>query len=228
MGYTFGAGTSNKIVCGTDVVTKASTWSLFVRLKVLSANTTTRRICEYGQTSGGFRAQFYSHFLVGTNDLRVGHSIGGGFNEVGWVTGWSAGSIHSFVGVNNGTGIIIYADTDSTAKATNALAGGNSDQDSGQVFTIGNLDTFSDGADCDIYEVAWFPSTVLTGAQAAQLGAGSPVGVPLPRHSWGLINNPKAEFGGVHGTVTGASVVAHGVTNVYPVPITGRVLLGVG
>jgi len=225
--YSFAAASTDRIECGTDAVPKANTWSIFVRLKVNSSNTSLRRLCEYGQTSGGFRAQMYSHFNVGTNVLDVGHSISGGFIEATWTTGWTAGSTHTYVGVNTGTDLVIYADTDASAKSTASGFGGNSDQDSGQAFTIGNLSGFSDGADGVIYEVGWWAGTVLTGAQAAKLGAGNPSGVPTPTNYWGLINSAKPTFGTVTGTVTGATLVAHAGNNVYR-DTGGMLLTGVG
>ena len=130
------------------------------------------------------------------------------------------------MGTYDGSAVRIYADTDSTQKAS-GVASATSDQQSDQTFCFGNLTTFSNGADCVIYEVGWWPCTVLTGAQAAKLGAANPSGVPTPTNYWPLINSPNPLFGTVTGTVTGATVVAHAGNNVYGTA-GGFLLTGVG
>jgi hypothetical protein len=67
-----------------------------------------------------------------------------------------------------------------------------------------------------LYEVAYWPTTALTGAQCAALGAGNAAGIPLPADYWGLVDNPADMFGGHDGTVTGATLATHIGPNLYP------------
>lgn len=217
MAYSFAAGSADRIDCGTGVA-HATTWSIAVRLKVNAANTTLRRLCYYSQTSGSFLSNFYSHFLnVGTNELRIGGS-GAGI-EAAWVTGWTAGTLHTYVGTYDGSSIRIWADTDSTPKAVAGGGSGVSDQQADQVFCFGNLTGQSNGADCVIYEVAWWPGTVLGAGRVVQFGAGFDADLisPRPTHHWRLIANPNDHAGGQNGTVTGATLVSHDAPIRYPV-----------
>jgi hypothetical protein len=165
------------------------------------------------------------------NQEELSHSFGGVFEQILWVSGFTAGSTHILVGTFGGTTFSLYADTDATAKATGTVST-PSDTDADQVFCIGNLAGLSHSADATLYEVGWWPGVTLTGAQAAILGGGGPAtGVPLPTHYWPLISDAVALYGGVDGTVTGASVVAHAGTNWFPLAAARRRslgLLGVG
>jgi len=214
--YRFASGSSDIINCGTSVG-HAATWSVAVRLKVAAANTNLRRIVAFEQPSGGFKANLFANFSTGTNQLFVGHSVGGNFFGPNWVTGWTAGSTHVFVVTYDGTTIRLYGDTDLTPKATD-INGGTSDQDADQVFCIGNLASFSNGADSDIYEVAWFPGVVLGPTQAVSLGGGGqqPGWVAVPTYYWPLVSDANALYGGQNGTVTGATLQTHAGGSWFP------------
>jgi hypothetical protein len=83
-----------------------------------------------------------------------------------------------------------------------------------------------------MYEMAYWADTALSGAECAQLGGGSAEGIALPTHYWPLISDAVALYGGVNGTMTGATDVAHSGANLYPIatgPRRGSLLLtGVG
>jgi hypothetical protein len=69
--------------------------------------------------------------------------------------------------------------------------------------------------DGTIYELAYWPMTALTGAEAAALGAGNAAGITLPTDYWQLVDSPNALYGGHHGTVTGATLATHSGNNLY-------------
>jgi hypothetical protein len=216
VGYSFGASQStHKINCGTAVTRfgLASSWA--ARFKINAANTTFRaltRFVDSGETNLNFGMRFNNS---ATNQISFQFlRDGGGTAAATWTTGFGAGSTHTLVATYDGANMRIYADTDSAAKATVAETG--TPLTTGTLsFMLGNGHTSSTSLDGTLYEIAWWPTTVLTGAQAAQFGAGFTADMlrPLPSNHWMLMDNISGttidHIGNVVGTVTGASLVAH-------------------
>lgn len=218
MAYTFGAVNTDRIDCGTTLA-KSSTFSVFVRFKLTASDTSTRMLATYQGTAQSVFYVFASGVL-GANTISFGISTGSAtaFPGIHWLSGFSAGVIHTVVVTYDGTGTFhIYADTDATQKTSFGSTGsgnGTPDTSADQRFYIGNQLGQTISAAGTIYEVGYWPGTVLTGAEAAAIGSGTPPAVN-PTNYWGLINDADAMIGGVNGTVTGASNVAHSGTNLY-------------
>ena len=230
--YVFGSATSDIVDCGTTV-THASTWSVAARFTITTADGTLRRLVMFTQPTGSQTSNALLQFQGGTNVVHAGVSRAGGtFVFADWTTGFTAGSTHTLVATCAGSGgvVSIYADTDATAKAVSASLASNPDQDTDQAFCIGNLSTFSDSAHATIYEVGWWPGTVLTGAQAASLGTGGQMafGFPQPTNYYSFDGNANDLFGGKHGTVTGATQTADAATSWFPAALGGTTLAQVG
>lgn len=227
MAYLFGAVNADNIDCGTSVP-GATTFSCFVRLKMTTANAFTHvPLARRVNPSGPLNFQIY--FTDATLPNQANFFFSGNGSAATWLSGFTAGSIHTLVCTVDDAFLRIYADTDATAKAT-AVQTAFPDTSGTQHFVIGN--TFPSGgnesADATIYEVGWWPGVVLTGAEAAGIGAGTPPATP-PAHYWPLLTDANALFGGQHGTVTGATLVAHSGTNLYAAPTRRHgLLLGVG
>ena len=214
MAYLFGAANSDRIDCGTSVTT-ASTFSIFVRFKVTAANTVYRALATFANSTTGVEYQMFLAFGAGTtNILTFGFGHGGIYPALNWTSGFTAGSTHTLVGTYDGANLKLYADTDATPKAT--LAETNTPDTTSIRFQIGQDMGYGNdkSADSTIYEVGWWPGTVLTGAQAAAIGAAT-APVIAPTNYWPLVSDAVATFGGQNGTVTGASVVAHAGINLY-------------
>ncbi len=214
MAYLFGAANTDGIDCGTAVTTGA-TFSVFVRVKVTAANTVYRALATYANSTTGVEYQMFLAFGAGTtNIVTFGFGAAGTYPAATWTSGFTAGSTHTLVGTYDGANLRIYADTDATAKVTQATT---LTPDSTSIrFQIGQDQGFGNNksADSTLYEVGWWPGTVLTGAQAAGMGAGT-APPTSPSDYWPLVSDALAFTGGHNGTVTGASVVAHSGTNLY-------------
>jgi hypothetical protein len=221
MAYLLGASTTDVIDCGT-LVPHAGTFSVFLRLALTSVNDTVlRRLLDFRQPTGRFfgNCQLEVVPAIGVNNgLQFAFSEDAGVGSfVNWVSVLTAGVIHTLVGTFDGTTLRIYADTDATPKGA-TVASFTPDQGAEQEFAIGGLAGFNNSADATIYEVAWFPSVVLTGAQAALLGGGGPmpVGFPLPAHYWPLTEDADDLYGGANGVVTGTTAGAVVGTSWFP------------
>lgn len=231
MGYLFGATVTDNIACGTTVSRATTASSAAVRFKVTSANTSIRRLIRFvdaGNTSINYNLGFSSGATNQANFAFVRDA--GGTASLSWTSGFTAGTIHTLVTTYDGATMSLYADTDASAKATVA--------ETGVPFSTGTL-SFGIGnapgaisntsADSTIYEVAWWPTTLLTGAQAAAFGAGfdaTMLGATWPTNHWRLIGNPNDHIGLKHGTVTGATLAAHAVKLYLPgsaAPFVGAV-----
>jgi hypothetical protein len=217
MAYHFGSAVTDNIDMGTAVAKHTTAFSVYARFALAQVNGNNRMIACYHD--GVSQAIFYLFATnsLGNNSVAFGISTGGGttFPGAHWLSGFGVGEIHTCVGTYDGANIKLYADTDATAKVIQPETG-TADSVAGQHFMIGNQPSASISADGNIYEIGWWPGTVLTGAQAAQLGAGSAAGIPLPTEYWPLIDSPNALYGGHNGTVTGAFVVTHVGKNLYP------------
>ena len=225
MGYSFGASqTTHKINCGTAVARATTSSSCAVRFKINAANSTFRvavRFTDSGESNLNYGLRFNN---AATNQISFQFlRDGGGSAASTWTTGFGAGTTHTLVTTYDGANMRIYADTDATAKVTTAETG--TPLTTGTLsFMLGNGHTASNSLDGTLYEVAWWPTTVLTGAQAAQFGAGFTADMlrPLPSNHWLLMDSISGvttdHIGAQHGTVTGASLVAH--TPIY-LPTTG-------
>ena len=220
MAYLFGAANSDRINA-SGLPAWSTKFSMFIRLKMTASSTVQRELFDPQS------ANTFLDFSGGgaTDTLRIGYQdSASAFQLITWLTGWSAGAIHTAVatmdttlGTNN---LKLYADVDATPKAqlTTTLgplsAGGNA--------TIGG-DATTLSADCTIYEVAWWASLALTGAQSAQLGGGTATGIPNPDDYWGFNLDTVDLFGGNNGTVTGATLVAHSGSNLW-VPVMAQAI----
>src|SRR5690349_21826494 len=172
MAYSFGLGNTDKISMGTTIG-KSVPFSIFARVKVNTVTNLVPRRFIASYNDGGSQSFFYLFFLEDpsfNNQLAFGFSKSSGtsFPTVKWTSGFTAGSIHTVVGVYTGSALNLYADTDSSAKTTTAESG-TPDQPS-QTFLVGNSGG-SESWDGTVYEIGWWPGTALTGAQAANLGA---------------------------------------------------------
>lgn len=222
--YLFGAGQTHNIACGA--LTKAASWSLAVRFAFTQANTVADRRLIYFSTDDYSLAQCFLQTAVGgTNRLYAGGTRGGSYITVLAPTPGSdldTGNHVAVVTWDAAGNLSLYLDSNATPVNSTA-SGGNCDTTGTQSFMIGNIPpagTPTQSADATIYEVGWWPGTVLTGAQAAALGAGGQmnVGFPLPTDYYALDGNADDLYGGHNGTVTGASGVTDGAASWFPLP----------
>jgi hypothetical protein len=211
MAYIFGAANADKIAF-TTAASWTDKYTIAARLKVASAGTGQRGIAYVGP--------FFD--FPSTNDLRIGYQASdSSFPIVNWFgSAFVDDAVHTVVGVIDTTvggavGLQFYADTDATAKALAAAPLGPLNGAIGG--TLGGDGTAA-SLNGILYEVGIWVNVALTGAEAALLGGGgSQVGVITPpAHYWGLVADAFDTYGGAHGTVTGASVVAHTGTNWFP------------
>jgi hypothetical protein len=213
MAYFFGAG--NNDVINMAGIGSAPTFSVFARFALTQAVAASRCFAMIEDLS--VYGLLFKTAASGSQRMAMAFTFSGGLsNVVRWDSGFTAGTIHTLAGTYDGATLSLYADVDATAKATVAethtpILNGS------QAFLIGNdLLSPGDSADATIYEIAWWPSTVLTGAQCAQLGGGDATGIPLPGNYWDLIADPGDLFGGHNGVVTGAIVAPHSGKNLWP------------
>jgi len=218
MAYTLTDISTDRIAVGAPA--NANTFSFFARF-ILNADAggggANRWLASFNNAAIS-QWQLALLFPAGTTNQLAFNITKAGGTSVGpaWTTGWTTPSTHTVVCTYNQTTLALYADGDATPKATTAETAAP-DQGS-QTLTFGAIPTLSDAAPMTLYEAAWWPGTVLTGAQAAQLGSGSAVGLPTPTDYWGFIGNAYDLFGGMHGTVSGATLIAGDGLNVYPLP----------
>lgn len=209
MAYLFGSGNTDHIDCGTPA--RASTFTVWARFKLAAADTASKTVMTF-RTATLVQAQVL--FTGGTNVVNASVTSSGTPTAATWTSGFTGGSIHTLAMTYDASFIAIFADTDATAKATQAQ-GNPVDQDASMLFQIGNVaaaPTLSLAG--TMYELGWWAGTVLTGAQLAAMGSGTPPATD-PSNYWPLVSDAVALFGGINGTVTGASVVAHSGTNLY-------------
>jgi hypothetical protein len=229
--YLFGAGNSNRIEVGTlnttGVLGVGGKCSLAIRFNVTSANA-ARRVLFYAGNAGGTIITCLLDFFTGaTNQIRVLNTSANGslFPAVAWTSGFTAGSTHVVVVTYDGADWRIYADGDATAKATGhaffdaSYTGPGDESTAGSA--IGGLPTGAGtnlSADSTIYEVAWYPGVVLTGAQAAAHANGTQMAATafVPTNYWGFLGNANDIYAANNGTVTGASLVSGSGTNWFP------------
>jgi hypothetical protein len=216
MAYTFTDLSANRIAVGAPA--NANTFSFFARF-ILNADTggggANRWLASFNNAAIS-QWQLALLFPAGTTNQLAFNITKAGGTSVGpaWTTGWSTPSTHSVCCTYDQTQLAIYADGSSTAKATTAETAAP-DQGS-QTLTFGAIPTLSDAAPMTLYEAAWWAGTALTAAQAGAITAGNPGGIVFPTDYWGLVNNANDLFGSNNGTVTGASLVAHAGSNLYP------------
>jgi hypothetical protein len=212
MGYSFGASANHKLNGGA--LTRATTASSAAfRFKINAANTAVRTVGIY-EDAGSSTWNYRLRFSTGTtNQITYMFSRDGGGNTtlLTWTTGFAAGTTHTIVTTYDGANMRIYADTDSTAKVSQAETGTPLTTGSLAFFMGGNAASGVNSLDGVMYETAWWPTTTLTGAQAAQFGAGFTADMlrPLPSNHWLLIGDAVDHIGGVAASVTGATLVAH-------------------
>ena len=221
MAYHFGtaASSGDVIDCGTTP-SKASTWSLQWLGALANASDTPRLLVGY-RSSSAFLCQLFAGGVGSGNNNQITASFSkNGFTAfpfARYTTGISAATVHSLVATYDGANIQIYLDTNASAVATQAETG-TPDQDAGQHFYIGNRELLDQAAEGNAYAVGYWPGVVLTGAQAAFLGAGYDAAYLFAPYHWRLGTNANARRGGAHGTVTGAFVVSHAANMpiIYP------------
>ena len=213
MAYLFPAGAvTDKIDCGTGVTNGGVNMSLAIRFRPTAANTTIRYLVQLtDSTDWNFLLQFGS---AGTNVVSWGFTTGAATPAVSWTTGFGAGELHTLVGTYDGANLLLYADTDSTAKAT--LAETRTPDTGTLTFVIGNRPATNNCAASTIYEVAFWPTVTLTGTQAAFFGGGYDAAYLFAPFHWRLLTTPNARRGGQHGAITGLTRVTHDARILYP------------
>lgn len=217
MAYLFG-GSATDIIASGATIARGATFSLFVRVKPTNNSSATRVLVRVGEGSN-INAQI---FMDASNNLNANFF---GISVATWAGPLSAGTRYSIVYTYDGGTANLYVDTDATPKATVVQV--VSPPTPSQCY-IGNAEPSNVlSADARIYECGWWPGTVLTGAQAAKIGAANSVGLPLPTNYWGLVTDAKALFGTLNGTAT-AGLVAHEGVNLYGGSNSALTLLGVG
>ena len=208
MAYTF-QNSTDKIALGAGItVSTAFTYACWISPD--AANTAARQILTNKAGSGaGERDQWLEFNTSGTNVLAFGFRTSGGFPQAQWTSGFLAASLHFIAATYDGTNQRIYADTDATAKATNA-SGGNPFTGGTPNFRIGNDIVDGRVVDGEIWEVAIW-NRALSGAECVILGTGySPLFIPnglivyLP-----LVRHTNDIIGKNNGTVTGADLFSH-------------------
>lgn len=221
MAYSFGSAVTHNIDCGASVARWTTAASCAVRFTINAANTNVRRLVRFVDSTNTNSNIIFGFSSGATNQVSLAFvRDGGGTASATWTSGFGAGTTHTLVGTYDGANLRIYADTDATAKATVAETG--TPFSTGTLnFGIGNSPggTSSNSLDGTIYEVAWWPTTTLTGAQAAVFGDGfdaTMLGATWPANHWRLIGDANDHIGLKHGTVTGASSVAHNVKLYLP------------
>jgi hypothetical protein len=218
MAYSFGSVASDIIDMGTSV-THAPTFTLAVRFALTTSNNTEGRVLAcYHDGTAPQNVNLFTQTAGGNEKLALLFSAAAGTdfsNLAAWESGGlTPGSIHTVMGVYDGALMSLFFDTDATAKATHVTSA-TPDQ-STQHFTVGNQFSGTNSAHGTIYEAAWWPGVVLTGALCAQLGGGDASNLPRPTNYWGLLGDATDTFGGKTGTVTGATSAAGSGVNWFP------------
>jgi len=223
MGYSFGAGGTNNLAPASIVETAQRT--LFVRVRPNAANTTRREIFTALNTTD-FQFHVFACFdTFGTNRFVFGFTANNGadLRVTGWDTGFSAGTDHYLFGVYDQSTLAIYADQDTSAKATNSFS--DTPDVGGMALRIGNhaFDT-SQSWDGVIYEVAWY-DVALTSDERQLLGMGySPLFLNrMPVMYWPFRDNAQEIIGQVSTTVTGASFAAEAMNVIHPASVQAHV-----
>lgn len=208
--YTF-QNSTDKISLGSGItVSTAYTYACWISPD--AENTNNRQILtnKAGSASGD-RDQWFEFNSSGTNRLAFGFRGpgDGDFPQAEWNSSFTAGSTHFVAGTYDGSNLRIYADTDSTAKATHAtsgnpLTGGTPNVRIGNDIADGRV---FDGSICEF--AIW--NRALSGTECSILGKGFSslfilngltAYLPLVRHTNDII-------GKNNGTVTGASIFSH-------------------
>lgn len=221
MAYSFGAANTDKIVAGTGLTLWTNHCSVFVRFTINAANATKRELLNYVTPGGAFDWQLFFDFGTGaTNQVTFGYrDTTPAYHIATWTSGFTAGSTHTLVGTIDTTlgsaNVKIYADTDATAKATQTGTVAPIAASAPQWWMGNHQDDTTDSLDGILYEVAYWPTTTLTGANAAALGAANAAGITLPAYYWGFGSDAGDMFGSKPGTVTGAALTSHSGTNLY-------------
>lgn len=225
MGASFGVANADGIDAGASVTHAPADWSLWGRFKFAVGGSGVRMIASYRAANINFQ------FWLNGSNLECDITQGG--VPVGITWGISE-NVEYRVGVRRAAAsqlLQLFADTDATPKAgSGSIPFGAADTDAGQHFLLGNYLGATDGSlNGILYEFGWWPGTVLTGAEFAAMGAGTPPGTD-PTDYWPLISDAVALFGGHNGTVTGATFVAHSGSNLYSPapPAAGRFPVGAG
>ena len=228
MAYLFGAGAADKIAVGTNVTLWTTKVSVYARGTLTSSDTSAREILTW-VTAGVFDWQLFLEYGTGgTNQVQFGYrSTTPSYHIATWTSGFTAGSLHTLVGVIDLTlgsaNVALYADTDATAKATANSTVAPYAATTPAVILGNHPDVTTQSLDGRLYEVGLWIQTALTGAQAAALGAGRAESVPPPTYYWPLLTDARAMMGGLDGVVSSATVVDHSGGNLYTAgPVLGR------
>jgi hypothetical protein len=213
MGYSFSYISSDRVVAAT-AMPQATNRTVYARfLWGGGGGAFSSVLTQQGTTGGSPSYEMYLQ-MENTDNAAFGFArSGGGLAQVTWTSGWTSGVEHALIGTYDGSNLRIYADTDATAKATQAETDTAVSTDAHVI--IGNdlvLGNFSFGD--PIYEVARF-NEVISQASRLALGAGfSPLCLPeKPVWYFDLIRGAQCRMTGITGTVTGATVVPH--TRIY-------------
>ncbi len=151
----------------------ASEFTFFMRVRPENVTNNQVRAFWYwedGTTTQSLYMGFTSSGFI-NNRLQCGFYDGSSYENTLWTTGWGANEDHTFAFVWDGTTQSIFADGDTTAKATNTPGGGNPNTGSGIDNTIGHTRTGASQAECDFEDCAYF-DRALSGEECAALDAG--------------------------------------------------------
>lgn len=217
MAYNFQASGDTITLGNTVLPASLSAYSFVAWINTDVADNSARQIISLNDGASDNRDMWLEFATGATNQIAFGFfDTGGGFPQATWTSGFSASTWHFIAGTWNGTIQSIFADTDSTAKATNTP--GNGPNTVAADGFIGNRTGGGRPANGYIAEVAFYNRAV-SGAELASMGAGySPLFFPNGLVDyWPLVRttiNPKS---GRNGTASGAVVAAHPKI-IYPSP----------
>src|SRR5258705_711984 len=161
MAYLFGAVNTDHIGV-TGLTAWSSKVSVAARFRLAAVNSADRRL----MVPGAGVPLLFDFSPVATNSARLLYQdSASAYQAANWTSGFTAGSLHTLVGVIDLTlgsnNIKLYADTDATpkAQATSTL----DPLDAGTAYDLGGHAGDADSLDGTLYELAYWPSVALTG-----------------------------------------------------------------
>lgn len=212
MAYLFGNVNGDDISVG-NVILNSSSWTIALWVRFTEVDTTGRSL--FGTYSDGVRDIWFETKSGGTNRIEIGFQLSDGSYSgsyfAQWTSGFTAGSWHLLIYEWDGTTMSIYADTDTTAKASATPSLGPLNTGGTNTQIGANPSSSTRSADGDIAEVGIWSRTLSSGERLALGQAYAPSHFlrgltnywPLIR---GATNRINASF---NGTVTGATVSSH-------------------
>lgn len=210
MAYLFGNENNDNISVGN--VLYGSNWTIGMWVRFTAVDTTQRTFFKtYG---AGVRDIWFETKNGGTNQIEIGFQLSdGGYTGsyfAQWTSGFTAGSWHWVAYTWDGTTMSIFADVDTTAKATATPSLGPLNTGGAPTKIGGSPSGTTHSFDGDIQEVGMW-NRVLTADERVTLGNGfAPSTIPRGlTNYWPLVRGATDIRGGFNGTVTGATVSNH-------------------